>query len=68
MRLGIRTDIARKRACHRGGVNEKVVENRKTCQPASLTHLNARYNSVGDEGKAVLQEAVKDKVGFKLEL
>ena len=33
----------------------------------SLTHLDARYNYLG-EGEAVLQEAVKDKLGFKLEL
>ena len=36
---------------------------------ASLTHLDARFNlNLGAGGKAALKEAVKDKLGFKLEL
>ena len=35
---------------------------------ASLTHLDARFNNLGAEGQAALKEAVKDKLGFKLEL
>ena len=35
---------------------------------ASLTRLDARGNALGDEGRAVLQDAVKNKPGFKLQL
>ena len=33
---------------------------------ASVSHLDARANNLGDEGKAILREAVKDKPGFEL--
>ena len=33
---------------------------------ASVSHLDARYNDLGDEGKAILREAVKEKPGFEL--
>ena len=32
----------------------------------SVSHLDARGNNLGDEGKAILREAVKDKLGFEL--
>ena len=35
---------------------------------ASLTRLDVRYNSLDEEGKAVLQKAVEGRSGFKLEL
>ena len=34
----------------------------------SLTELNVKYNDLGDEGKAAIQEAVRGKEGFKLEI
>ena len=33
---------------------------------ASVSHLDARRNNLGDEGKAILREAVKEKPGFEL--
>ena len=32
----------------------------------SVSHLDARRNNLGDEGKAILREAVKEKPGFEL--
>ena len=33
---------------------------------ASVSHLDARYNALGDEGEAILRDAVKEKPGFEL--
>ena len=35
---------------------------------ASLTKLDAQYNGLGEEGKAVLRKAVEGRAGFELEL
>ena len=35
---------------------------------ASLTQLDARWNDLGEEGKAVLRKAVKSRSGFELHL
>ena len=35
---------------------------------ASLTLLDVRYNSLDEEGEAVLRKAVEGRSGFKLEL
>ena len=35
---------------------------------ASLTKLDARYNSMGEEGKAALRKAVEARPGFELSL
>ena len=50
------------------GVASAIVISSLIADNASLTRLDARGNFLGSEGKAVLQEAVKDKLGFKLEL
>ncbi len=35
---------------------------------AVLTKLNLKYNNMGDAGKKALQNAVRGRSGFKLEL
>ena len=35
---------------------------------ASLTALDVRYNSLGNEGKALLQQAVQGRSGFDLKM
>lgn len=35
---------------------------------ASLTALDARYNTIGSEGKALLQDAVSGRAGFDLKV
>ena len=35
---------------------------------ASQTRLDVQYNSLGEEGKAVLRKAVKGRSGFELKL
>ena len=35
---------------------------------ASMTHLDVRANSLGEEGKAVLRKAVEGRSGFELKL
>ena len=34
----------------------------------SLTRLDVQYNSLGEEGKAVLRKAVEGRSGFELKL
>ena len=33
-----------------------------------LKNINLRYNSLGDEGKGVIRDAVSGREGFKLEM
>ena len=47
---------------------KKLLKTAKLVSLASLTHLDAHFNNLGAEGKAALQEAVKDKPDFKLVL
>ena len=35
---------------------------------ASLTRMDVRFNSVGDEGKNMLRKAVEERSGFELNL
>ena len=35
---------------------------------ASMTHLDVRVNSMGEEGKAVLRKAIEGRSGFELKL
>ena len=38
------------------------------CVTTSMSYLIAYGNNLGDEGKAILREAVKEKPGFELQL
>ena len=38
------------------------------CVSASMTHLDVRANSLGEEGKAVLRKATEGRSGFELKL
>ena len=34
----------------------------------AIAQVDVRYNNLGDEGKAVIQEAVRSKEGFNLKI